>query len=176
MKKTATTQKPTTKTVPLSELFKNTPLSDFFKDVEAHTQATKDEQRAKFAKPTPLSEAGSCFSAVFGDKGKKAEAAQQFDKKPFGIFTDVFANAGFPELNQERPESEPEPDKTGFIEPLVFSHETFTLIEGMAAHLKSLVCNEIGMEAGARIFSLVDQIKQVAADGKEQISYTGLSW
>jgi len=175
MKKTAATQKPTTKTVPLSELFKNTPLSDFFKDVEANTQAKKDEQRAKFAKPTPLSEAGSCFSAGLGKKEQKAKAEQQITpSQPFGIFTDVFANAGFPELNQKQPA--PEPDTTGFIAPLVFSHETFTLIEGMTAHLKSLVCNEIGIEAGARIFSLIEQIKQVAADGKEQISYTGLSW
>ena len=69
-----------------------------------------------------------------------------------------------------------ERDTTGFIAPLIFSHETFTLIEGMAAHLKALVCNEIGVDAGARIFSLIDQIGHVAADGKEEISTTGLSW
>jgi hypothetical protein len=137
--------------------------------------AQQTPKPVKFAKPTPLSKAGSCFSEILGSKGQKAKPEQQIDPtKPFGIFTDVFNKAGFPELNQERPE--PEHDSTGFIAPLVFSHDTFTLIEGMAVHLKALVCNEIGIEAGARIFSLVDQIKQVAADGKEEISMTGLSW
>lgn len=69
-----------------------------------------------------------------------------------------------------------EHDTTGFIAPLISSFETFTLIEGMAAHLKALVCHEIGVEAGARILSLIDQIGHIAADGKEEIGTTGLSW
>ncbi|MDD2367622.1 MAG: hypothetical protein PHN84_15845 [Desulfuromonadaceae bacterium] len=73
-------------------------------------------------------------------------------------------------------QTEPEHDTTGFIAPLVFSYETFTLIEGMATHLKALICNEIGIEAGERIFSLAEQIKRIAGDGKEEISTTGLSW
>ncbi|MBV5341837.1 MAG: hypothetical protein J0665_20160 [Deltaproteobacteria bacterium] len=72
--------------------------------------------------------------------------------------------------------NEPAYDTTGFIAPLISSHETFTLIEDMAAHLKGLICNEIGLDAAARILSLVDEIKKVASDGKEEISCSGLSW
>ena len=77
---------------------------------------------------------------------------------------------------EETQNAVPEHDKTGFIAPLMASHEAFTLIQGMTAHLKGLVCKEIGLEASARIFSLVDQISLVAADSKEEINMTGLSW
>ncbi len=70
----------------------------------------------------------------------------------------------------------PEPDKTGFIEPLVSSHETFDLIEKMAAHLKKLLCNETDIKAGDRIFTMLNEIQRLSADAKEEISYTGLSW
>jgi hypothetical protein len=70
----------------------------------------------------------------------------------------------------------PEPDTTGFVEPLISSHETFSLIERMAAHLKKLICNETDIKAGDRIFTLLNEIQRLAADGQEEISYTGLSW
>ena len=112
-------------------------------------------------------------------QNKTASLSELFSGTPLeGIFKEAEANMT-PAQNEEaqyQAAAKPEYDKTGFIAPLVFSYETFTLIEGMAAHLKALVCNEIGIEAGERIFSLVDQIKRIAGDGKEEIGATGLSW
>lgn len=69
-----------------------------------------------------------------------------------------------------------ERDTTGFIAPLIYSHDAFTLIEGMAAHLRGLLFSGLGIDAAKRFTPLLDQITAVAADGKEEISTTGLSW
>ena len=156
MKKTAKhVETPKDKTASLSELFAGTPLEGIFR--QAETERPGKKASLKFAAPTPLGEAGGVFTHVFGTDGQKAKVRQR-------------------EESQYQAVAKPEHDTSGFIAPLVFSYETFTLIEGMAAHLKALVCNEIGIEAGERIFSLVDQIKRIAGDGKEEIGATGLSW
>jgi len=95
---------------------------------------------------------------------KKTQTPAEQKNQFANMMQDVFSGTAF-----KKPV--PEADTTGFIAPLVYSHDAFTLIERLTSHMKTLLDTD-----SSRIISLVNEIQSICEDANEEIAMTGLSW
>jgi hypothetical protein len=157
---------PKTRTAPLSEVFAGTPLADFFKRSE--TEAA-EKGRVKFAKPTPLGEAGSVFTELFGTPEQKAKVEN--NKLFASVLEDAFASKPKPATT---PSHGYVNDDDGYIAALHGVQPILNRATVMLAHALSLIDCIPPSEVRDRIKAVLKETTCIVDDALDEVAATGI--
>jgi hypothetical protein len=156
---------PKTRIAPLSEVFAGTPLADFFKRSE--TEAA-EKGRVKFAKPTPLGEAGSVFTELFGTPEQKAKVENN------KLFASVLENAFASKPKATTPNHELVNDDDGYIAALHGVQPILNRATVMLAHALTLVDCIRPSDVRDRIKAVLKETTCIVDDALDEVTATGI--
>jgi hypothetical protein len=156
---------PKTRVVALSEMFAGTPLADLFKKAEAEAA---EKERAKFAKPTPLGEAGGVFTHVFGTPEQKAKV--ESEKRFASALEDVFAS----KPKATTPAHGFVNDDDGYIAALHGVQPILNRATVMLVHALTLVDYIPPSDVRERIKAVLKETTSIVDDALDEITATGI--